>query len=247
MAFMGNGRHLMAGEKEPSQPGKDVLRVYGMKFCPYVHRLKLVLATKGIEHETVNVNLQKKADWVWVKNPRGTVPIIEKNGVIIYESDITSEFVDAVYDGKRKVTEEDAVLKAKGKMVLGDLQGARSGFYSIRRGADGEAKKEALAKMRTSFQAFEKYLSITGKEFISGDSPGMNDFMFWPFFERISLYYMDIIDEFECFASYFRRMSDDEAVKACRQPEDLHRQFIENWLSGGEVVYDIGTVLPSIA
>jgi len=38
-----------AGSEEPAPPGKDVLRVYVMKICPYAHRLKLVLAAKGVE------------------------------------------------------------------------------------------------------------------------------------------------------------------------------------------------------
>ena len=78
MAGMGNERHMEAGEKEPRPPGKDVLRVYGMKFCPFVQRLKLVLSAKEIEHETVNINLQKKPDWFLAKAPRGKVPVIEK-------------------------------------------------------------------------------------------------------------------------------------------------------------------------
>lgn len=41
---------LFPGSPRPDPPAKDVLRVYGMKFCPYVHRLKLVLAKKGIKY-----------------------------------------------------------------------------------------------------------------------------------------------------------------------------------------------------
>ena len=37
------------GSKRPDPPAKDVLRVYGMKFCPYNHRLRLVLAAKDIK------------------------------------------------------------------------------------------------------------------------------------------------------------------------------------------------------
>ena len=149
MAFMGNERHMITGDKEPSPPGKDVLRVYGMKFCPFVERLKLVLAAKGIEHETVNINLQKKPDWFWIKNPRGTVPVIEKNHEIIYESDITSEYVDAVYEGKQKVTEDDPALKAKGKILLGDLKTAGGAFYSFQKATDDEARNEAFPWIHT--------------------------------------------------------------------------------------------------
>jgi len=58
------------------------------------------------------------------KNPRGVVPVIEINGEIIYESDITSEYADAAFEGRRKVVEQDPLIRAKGKVLLGDLTSA---------------------------------------------------------------------------------------------------------------------------
>ena len=242
MSYMGNERHLEKGEPEPSPPGKDVLRVYGMKFCPFVHRLKLVLAAKGIEHETVNVNLKYKPDWLWSKNPRGVVPIIEKNGDILYESDITSEYIDDAYKGKMRVTEVDPMLRAKGKMVISNLT-----FGSLLRARLAKTKgdkAEAAKKIVYGLKTLENFFYTTGNSFISGSSPGMNDFMLWPILERLSLYHMDEIDQFKCMREYFGRMGDIEAVKLCRHPADLHRQWIEKYMRG-EVEYDIGTVLPS--
>jgi len=235
---------MEAGEKEPSPPGKDVLRVYGMKFCPFVQRLKLVLASKGIEHETVNINLMKKPDWFLAKAPRGTVPVLEKNGQVIFESDITAEFVDAVYDGNRKVVESDPLLRAKGKMLLGDL--GTGAFYGNMRAKDDAAKAEEREKMRKCFRALENYLKQSGRQFIGGDAaPGMNDYMFWPFLERISVFFMDVLDEFDVASSYCKRMGEDDAVKLCRHGDDLHKQFISSYVAG-DVTYDIGTVLPAI-
>lgn len=240
---MGHQRHMEAGEKEPSPPGKDVLRVYGMKFCPYVQRLKLVIAAKGIEQEAVNISLSKKPEWFLAKAPRGVVPVIEKNGEVIFESDITAEYVDAAYEGKRKVVESDPFVRAKGKMLLGDL--GTGAFYSNMRAKDDAAKAEEREKMKKCFRALETYLKQNGNQFISGDKPGLNDYMFWPFLERISVFFMDVLNEFDGALSYYKRMGEDDAVKACRHEPDLHRQFIASYVAGN-VTYDIGTVLPAI-
>ena len=78
-------------------------------------------------HETVNINLAKKPDWYFEINPRGKVPSIEMNGEILYESDITSYYVDEVFDGK-KLTTKDPLKRAKEHIILGNINNV-SKFY----------------------------------------------------------------------------------------------------------------------
>uniref|UniRef100_A0A3Q1ERT0 Glutathione S-transferase omega 1 n=1 Tax=Acanthochromis polyacanthus TaxID=80966 RepID=A0A3Q1ERT0_9TELE len=76
-----------------------------MRFCPFAQRARLVLAAKGINHETVNINLKEKPDWFLAKNPLGLVPVLETSaGEIIYESPITCDYLDEVYAGKKLFT-----------------------------------------------------------------------------------------------------------------------------------------------
>lgn len=65
------------------------------------------------------MNLKQKPEWYFEKNPRGLVPTIEFNGNIIYESDITSEYVDTVYPGRKLMT-QDPLKKAKEQILIGD-------------------------------------------------------------------------------------------------------------------------------
>jgi len=245
MSYMSNNHHYETGEAEPSPPAKDVLRVYGMKFCPFVHRLKLVLAEKGIEHETVNIHLQRKPEWFLQKNPRGVVPVIERNGQIIYESDITSEYADAAFEGKRKVVEQDPLIRAKGKVLLGDLTSAMGGVTQVwyRQKTDDEFVKGALEKVVIAFEALAKYLNTNKFDFIGGDKVGLNDFMIWPWLERISLFYMEKITENSTVLAYYERMSELESVKVNRHNKDLHMQLIESY-KVKKIEYDIGTVIP---
>ena len=69
-------------------------------------------------HETVNINLKKKPEWYFDINPRGKVPSIEKNGDILYESDITAGYVDEVYGEKRLAT-SDPLQRAREQITLG--------------------------------------------------------------------------------------------------------------------------------
>jgi len=245
MSYMGHQHHLTKFEKEPRPPGQDVLRVYGTKFCPFSHKLKLVLAAKDIEHETVNVHLAKKPVWLFNKNPKGKIPLVEKNGVVLAESDILAEFVDNAYEGKRRVTEADPVLRARGKMLLGELEAAIGAYYRTQMVKDPEKRQTAVDNLGAALAPLDKFLSDTGNNFISGASAGMNDYMFWPFLERIALYFMDKVKGYKELHAYFHRMGEDAAVIACRHPEDLHKEFIDDFRIG-KMEYDIGPVWPSI-
>lgn len=68
-------------------------------------------------YEIVNVNLKYKPDWFLKLNPRGLVPIIEKDGVIIYESTATCEWLDDMYPENR-LQPNDPHRKALDRMLL---------------------------------------------------------------------------------------------------------------------------------
>nr|CAB3251229.1 glutathione S-transferase omega-1-like [Phallusia mammillata] len=246
MAGMGNDRHLETGSIEPPPPGKDVVRVYGMKFCPYVQRLKLVLAAKEVKHETININLTRKPEWYFEKNPRGLVPTLEINDDIIFESDITAAYVDAVYPGRKLMT-ENPLKKAKEQMLLGDHGKTVSGFYKYVLSPDQAGKDEAVETTKLGLSAFEKFLKQAKTAFVCGDQPGFTDYMMWPHIERIGVFIPDLIPTFKLVKKYFDDMGSDSAVKACRHSNELHSKFfnIEENLRTGEKrrLYDCGEVL----
>lgn len=48
-------------------------------------------------YETININLKEKPEWFLERNPKGAVPVLEKDGKIIYESVIVCEYLDDIY------------------------------------------------------------------------------------------------------------------------------------------------------
>jgi len=45
----------------------------------------------------VFINLNSKPDWVFERNPFGTVPILEYKGSIVYESAVCDEFLEEAF------------------------------------------------------------------------------------------------------------------------------------------------------
>lgn len=42
-----------------------------MEYCPYAHRVRLVLKAKNIPHDIVNINLINQPEWYFKIHPQG--------------------------------------------------------------------------------------------------------------------------------------------------------------------------------
>ncbi|XP_023234635.1 glutathione S-transferase omega-1-like isoform X2 [Centruroides sculpturatus] len=73
------------------------LYLYGMRFCPYVNRVRLVLSAMNIEHEMININLNNKPEWFLEKSASGKVPLLEQDGKCISESLDIIEYLNDMY------------------------------------------------------------------------------------------------------------------------------------------------------
>lgn len=68
-------------------------------------------------YETININLKEKPEWFLERNPKGAVPVLEKDGKIIYESVIVCEYLDDIYPQNR-LTPPDPYRKARDAILL---------------------------------------------------------------------------------------------------------------------------------
>jgi glutathione S-transferase len=233
--------HLATGDSlPPLTPGK--LRIYSMKYCPYAERTRLVLAAKNIPHETVNVNLAQKPDWLFEKNPAGKVPVIEKEEMILNESLVTSDYLDEAYPDN-PLHPSDPYLKAKQRLVVEAFQQTTGSFLTLFRATPENVAQEANTYF-TSLEKFEKILAESGKPYFRGDKAGMVDYMIFPWFERLPLL-KEIHgsaltfpeDKLPTLAAWFRRMETDPAVIACSNQKSKSLNFLKAYVAG-KVEYD---------
>src|SRR6185436_13704619 len=53
-----------------------LITLYDAARCPYCARARIVLAEKGIAHETVEIDLGDRPSWLYEMNPAGKVPVL---------------------------------------------------------------------------------------------------------------------------------------------------------------------------
>lgn len=215
-------------------------RLYSMRFCPYAQRARIVLLHKQIEHETININLKQKPEWFLKLAPLGLVPVIQKDDVIIYESAIVCDYLDAVYP-EPKLTPEDPLRRAEDAMLLQRFSKVTTLFYKLYQGAD----QNLTADLLTSLDVFEVALKQRGTPFFGGEQPMMIDFMLWPHMERL-VFMGDVYpatgmkaDRFPCLLAWIPKINAIPAVKATVTSPETYRQIMQANKEGKEF-YDIG-------
>ncbi len=77
-----------------------MMRLYDCADCPFGQKVRVVLAEKELEYETVVVDLrqgqQKTAEFLKL-NPYGRVPVLIDDEVVIYDSTIINEYLEDEY------------------------------------------------------------------------------------------------------------------------------------------------------
>ncbi|KAI8519901.1 Glutathione S-transferase omega-1 [Branchiostoma belcheri] len=171
------------GSSPPEPPAPGVLRLISMRFCPFAHRTRLVLAAKGIEYETVNVCTKNKPEWFFSINPLAKVPTLQHDGKVVYESLVCNEYLDRVFPG-RKLLPEEPLEKARIGMLQAVWDAKIMSNYMKTKRTEGEERQDAFRAFKEGLLFLEKALASGGKPFFGGDEPGFLDYSVCPFFER---------------------------------------------------------------
>lgn len=96
----------------------DKLVLYDFHGSPCARRVRIVMLEKGLEWETRLIDLtkmeQKRPEYLAL-NPNGLVPTLVHGDRVIYESNVITEYLDAVFPGPR-LYPVDPWLCARAKM-----------------------------------------------------------------------------------------------------------------------------------
>jgi glutathione S-transferase len=153
-----------------------VITLYDADRCPYCARVRIVLAEKGIEYETVEVDLDDRPAWIYEKNPLGRVPVLEEDTFVLAESAVIDEYLDERYP-EPSLWPADPADRALGRMLVFRFDELSKPYYALRRGDDGARERfdAALATLEAVLQ---------GQRFLSGREFGLADIAYVPWILR---------------------------------------------------------------
>ena len=154
-----------------------MITLYDAARCPYCARARIVLAEKGIEVETVEIDLSDRPAWLYEKNPTGRVPVIEEDdGRPVPESAVIMEFLEERYPDPALLPPDPADRALVRLLIFRDHE-LTDPYYALRRGENGAAEQFDAALAKLDVQLFER-------DYLGGAEYGLADIALVPWILR---------------------------------------------------------------
>ena len=153
-----------------------MLTLYDADRCPYCARVRIVLAEKGLDYETVVVDLDDRPAWIYDKNPLGRVPVLEEDDFVLPESAVIDEYLEERYPAPALLP-EDPAARASARLLVERFGRLSRPYYALRRGDEG-----ARAELGEQFAGLDSLLA--GRAFLTGREFGLADAAYLPWILR---------------------------------------------------------------
>ncbi|KAJ6641598.1 Pyrimidodiazepine synthase [Pseudolycoriella hygida] len=232
---MDTNQHFAKGSSQPSFPNDGQLRLFSMRFCPFAHRVHLVLNAKNIPYHVTYINLTEKPEWYASVNPNGKVPALqlvdEPQQPFLVESMIIAEYLDEKYPDV-KLYPTDPLAKAETKLWIERVGPIAGTFYRLVYTVNSDDESDRLlAELNKELTEFETELAKRATPYFAGAKPGIFDYGIWPWFERFGIlssivgekYKFD--EQFPKLAQWTHLLKEDEAVKKHLLSNFTHTKF----------------------
>ncbi len=100
---------------------KSVMTLFNGVEDIYCHRVRIVLAEKGINFETVEVDPAQPPEDLMELNPYGVVPTLVDRDLVLYDAQVTMEYLDERFPHP-PLMPVDPVSRAQSRMTLSRIR-----------------------------------------------------------------------------------------------------------------------------
>lgn len=183
-----------------------MITLYDADRCPYCARVRIALAEKGIEYETVEIDLSDRPAWIYEKNPLGKVPVIEEDAFLLPESEVINEYLEERYP-EPPLWPSDPGERSLARLLVFRFDELSRPYYALRREEEGAQARfdSALARLDAVLAA---HPFLTGRQF------GLADIAYVPWILRARDRMGVALDRFPAVEGWLERVSQRPSIAA---------------------------------
>ncbi|HEY4412749.1 MAG TPA: glutathione S-transferase family protein [Gaiellaceae bacterium] len=181
-----------------------MITLYDAPRCPYCARVRIVLAEKRIEFETIEVDLDDRPAWIYEKNSTGRVPVVEEDGWTLPESAVIMEYLEERYP-EPALLAADPADRALARLRIFRHDAFTTPYYALRRGVDG-------ADVLFAEQLDRLDAELEERPWLGGAEYGLADIAYLPWVLR-ARERMDVaLDQYPALSEWLTRLLERPAV-----------------------------------
>jgi len=184
-----------------------VITLYDADRCPFCARVRIVLAEKEVEYETVQIDLANRPAWIYEKNPLGKVPVLEDGSLCLPESAVIMEYLEERYP-EPALLPEDPAERALARYALWSFDDLLGDDYYARRRGDEGAEATLARRLADLDRRLEAVPWLTGRAY------GLADIGYVPWIPRAQMYFDLDVEAYPALAGWLGRLSARPAVAA---------------------------------
>ena len=161
------------------------MKLYVFKICPFVEKVKILLQSKRIACDLINVNIRSKPEWFLQLSPEATVPLLEVQDstgttLFINESNIICDYLDEI--SGPSLYPSDLAIKAHNKLWIARSEKTIFAAYYMTHAKSDEEYYEKKIEVDKRLSALENV--IGNVPFFNGEYLSMIDIAYAPLFFR---------------------------------------------------------------
>ncbi|MEI6413551.1 MAG: glutathione S-transferase N-terminal domain-containing protein [Pseudomonadota bacterium] len=186
---------------------RAVMTLFSDPRSSYSHRVRIVLAEKGIVAEMIQVSPPKIPDELMDMNPYGTLPTLVDRDIKLFESRIIMEYLDERFPHP-PLLPVDPISRASARQLMyrvdKDWSSLADQIQAGRKEAASRARKELKESLLTTASVFE------AKPFFMSDEFSLVDCCIAPLLWRLPLLGIELPPVAKSVKDYARRIFERE-------------------------------------
>jgi len=190
---------------------RSVMTLFSDATCPKSHRVRMVLAEKGITVEIVNIDPDNLPEDLIDLNPYQSVPTLVDRELVLYDPQVVTEYLDERFPHP-PLMPVDPVSRARSRLALFRIE---KDWYSLIRDLDSKNDKlvpKARKTLRDSLASSAEVFSA--KPYFLSDEFSLVDAAIAPVLWRLKYYNIDLPPQARAVNEYAERMFARDSFKA---------------------------------
>ena len=181
-----------------------MITLYDAARCPYCARVRIVLGEKRIELESVEIDLDDRPAWIYEKNPKGRVPVLEEDAWTLPESAVIMEYLEERYP-EPPLLPADPSDRALARLWIFRADDFTAPYYALRRGEDRAV--DAFARALERLEA-----ALAERPWLGGLDYGLADIAYVPWVLRARSRMGVDLEPYPALSEWLVRLLDRPAV-----------------------------------